>query len=377
MGFLDGTTPKPPKNLEADQDDGKKVMIHNPEYSSWMKNDQQVLSYLLNSLSPEALAPVASAITAAEAWGVLEKMFAAQSKARVANLRVLLSTTKKGNMSSAAYFTKMCSYKDELAAVGKVVDDDEMIHFVLNGLDFDYNPFVTSMLGRDLSLSELYSQLLIFDQRMEMFQENGQFQSSANMVGRGRGSRRNSRGRGRDNNRGRGRSNPGRGGGRGAPNSGRGNAPKQGQSNDDPICQICKKGGHLANRCWYRYEEDSNYQKIVGAANTAYGYDTNWYVDSGASEHVTGALEKMTMHDQYQGQDKIHTASGAGMKISNIGHAILHTPDKDLHLNKVLHVPSIKKDLLSVHKLTRDNDIFVEFHPNFFLIKDRETKRIL
>lgn len=127
-----------------------------------------MLSYLLNSLTKDALAPVATATTAAEAWEVLERMFSAHSKARIANLRVLLSTTKKGNMSTSAYFTKMCSFKDELATVGKVIDDDEMVQFILNGFDFDYNPFVSSMLGRVgfLSLSELYSQLLTYDQRM-------------------------------------------------------------------------------------------------------------------------------------------------------------------------------------------------------------------
>ena len=207
MGFLDGTTTKPSKTLEVEKEGGKKEVIHNSEYSSWMAKDQQVLSYLLNSLSKEALAPVATATTAAEAWGTLERMFAAHSKARIANLRVLLSTTKKGNMSTSTYFTKMCSFRDELAAVGKIVDEDEMVHFVLNGLDYEYNSFVTSMMGRvgSLSLSDLYSQLLTFDQRMAMYQEGGQIQSSANVASRGRG--RNNYGRGRGGNRGCGRGN--------------------------------------------------------------------------------------------------------------------------------------------------------------------------
>ena len=80
-------------------------------------------------------------------------------KARVSNLRMQLANLKKGNMTTAAYFNKMTSIRDELAAVGKAVDDEEMVQFIMNGLDFDYNPLVSSILGRSdsISLSDLYS----------------------------------------------------------------------------------------------------------------------------------------------------------------------------------------------------------------------------
>jgi hypothetical protein len=48
----------------------------------------------------------------------------------------------------------------------------------------------------------------------------------------------------------------------------------------------------------------------------------------------------MTVRDKYGGQDQVHTASRAGMTISNIGHSVLHTPNKNLHLRNILHVPS-------------------------------------
>ena len=35
------------------------------------------------------------------------------------------------------------------------------------------------------------------------------------------------------------------------------------------------------------------------------------------------------------------------------------------------------KHLLSVHKIAFDNDAFVEFHPFYFLVKDRATRRVL
>lgn len=71
----------------------------------------------------------------------------------------------------------MQSIKDELAAAGKPVSDEEVVAHILNGLNFDYHPFVSSMLGCGdlISLSDLYSHLIEYDLRLEMFQEAGQF----------------------------------------------------------------------------------------------------------------------------------------------------------------------------------------------------------
>ena len=40
--------------------------------------------------------------------------------------------------------------------------------FILAGLDFDYNPLVSSVLGRTepISLSNLYAQLIAYDMRL-------------------------------------------------------------------------------------------------------------------------------------------------------------------------------------------------------------------
>jgi histone deacetylase 1/2 len=65
------------------------------------------------------------------------------------------------------------------------------------------------------------------------------------------------------------------------------------------------------------------------------------------------------------------------MHISHIGHSVLCTPHTSFNLNDILHVPSASKNLLSVHRFTLDNHVFIEFHPFFFVIKDQATRRIL
>jgi hypothetical protein len=100
-------------------------------------------------------------------------------------------------------------------------------------------------------------------------------------------------------------------------------------------------------------------------------------MDSGATDHITGELEKLAVRNKYQGGDQIHTTSGSGMNISYIGHTIFCTPKHSILLKDILYVPRSNKNLVSIHRLTSDNSIFIELHPTFFLINDRKTRTIL
>jgi histone deacetylase 1/2 len=65
------------------------------------------------------------------------------------------------------------------------------------------------------------------------------------------------------------------------------------------------------------------------------------------------------------------------LRITHIGHSSLNTADRPLALRNILHVPNITKNLLSVHKFSRDNDVFFEYHPWHFSIKDWQSRRSL
>jgi hypothetical protein len=100
-------------------------------------------------------------------------------------------------------------------------------------------------------------------------------------------------------------------------------------------------------------------------------------MDFGATDHITGELEKLSIRNKYQGGDQIHTASGTCMDISFIGQTTFPTPSRNILLKDILYVPISKKILVSVHRLTSDNSIFLELHPTFFLVKDQQTRTIL
>jgi hypothetical protein len=85
-GYLDGTKPAPAKLVELVKDDKTKFTTINPDYEKWLKEDQQLLAHINNSLSREVLGQVAMMTTSASVWTTLGNMYAAQSQARVTNL---------------------------------------------------------------------------------------------------------------------------------------------------------------------------------------------------------------------------------------------------------------------------------------------------
>jgi hypothetical protein len=65
------------------------------------------------------------------------------------------------------------------------------------------------------------------------------------------------------------------------------------------------------------------------------------------------------------------------MHIKHIGKYVIPTPYCDLDLHHVLYVPHASKNLSSIHHITSNNNVFFELHPDFFLIKDRESRKTI
>jgi hypothetical protein len=126
---------------------------------------------------------------------------------------------------------------------------------------------------------------------------------------------------------------------------------------------------------------DENYQDdpltMALAATSSPKVDPNWYNDTGAMDHITSDLDCLALREQYHGCDSVQVGNGACLQILNIGSCSISTNTRPLALNNVLHVPEIAKHLLSVHKLTKDNNVFFEFHPWYFLIKDQAARALL
>ncbi|WVZ53456.1 hypothetical protein U9M48_004396 [Paspalum notatum var. saurae] len=227
VGHLTGASQAPSAEIDGEVD-GKTCKVPNPAYEEWYATDQQVLGFILTSLTKEVLSQVATKETAAAAWSTIKDMFSSQTRARAVNTRLALATAQKGQQTIAEYVAKMRALGDEMAAAGRPLEDDELVEYILTGLDLDFNPIVSALVARTepISVNEVYSQLLAFETRLEIYTNNSG-SSSVNSASRGS--------RGSAGNRGR-----GTGRGRGA-RRGRGNPSYGNNSNKNSVCDACQQ----------------------------------------------------------------------------------------------------------------------------------------
>jgi len=381
-GFVNGSSVSPPQAIPNPiTTDGAPVSILNPDYVIWYQRDQLILSVLISTLFEPLVSHAVGCATSRALWMSLEKMFTSQSRAQMMQVHYQLATSKKGTSSVTDYFQKMKLLSDTMAAIGQPLNDFETVSYILAGLGSEYDPFVTSITTRvdPLSLEEIYGHLLAYELRLEQHLPTADIvQPSANFTSRSQ----DGRGRGF-----RGRGNNYRGGnrGRGHPSNGRGRGSSfNNTTSSQPrhTCQVCGKQGHTAIRCYRRFDQEfqgelsTNPQAFYSSPNLI--SDDNWYPDTGATHHVTNEMNNLNVSsEEYTGADKIRVGNGSGLSITHKGSATLSISRTQFLLQNLLLVPDICKNLLSVSKFSRDNNVFFEFHSTHFLIKDCHTQSLL
>ncbi|KAI0498968.1 hypothetical protein KFK09_019867 [Dendrobium nobile] len=158
------------------------------------------------------------------------------------------------------------------------------------------------------------------------------------------------------------------------------NNTKESSTKSVQTCQICLKKGHTANECWHRmnaqYVPQPRQQSRALMADSS-GISNDWYLDSGASSHLTHALDNLSISTPYHGSDGVTIGDESSVSIANSGKGLLPTPSRKLLLSKILHSPEIHYNLISISQLTRDNNIAVIFNPSGFVFKDLITQQVL
>lgn len=100
-------------------------------------------------------------------------------------------------------------------------------------------------------------------------------------------------------------------------------------------------------------------------------------MDSRATHYFTLDLAMMHLARPFTGNDHVTVGDGKKLSISHTGHALVFAHPVPLYLGNIYHAPSISKNVISVSKLCHDNQVFVEFHANHFLVKHQTTHQVL
>jgi hypothetical protein len=304
-GYVEGTFPCPPSHVAVPATDSAPAgQVINPAYAAWIQQDQAILNAFLSSSSIEVGSMIMFAKTSREAWITIENSFAAQSSARSTQLRDQLRETHKLNQPMSVYYNKVKTITDTLASIGQPLRPEEFVSAVFHGLDEDYDSLAEVVQDPTIPIPEhdLYARLMSTEQRKEARRSTvvgGVHSANAAKTGGYKPPRpaaptpppstyRPPSGAGSG-------SRPSAPGGTGGGSYGRGTGSR-------PHCQLCDEAGHLAARCFKRFQRsflgvgnDGRYlERQLAQANTVYHapqgqtstlpVDPTWYTDTGATD---------------------------------------------------------------------------------------------
>jgi hypothetical protein len=141
MSFVDGSEPCPSPFLPDSE--GKETLVANPDHALWHRKDQFLLSWINATLAEKVLSTVYGMTTSRQVWSHLAKKFASQSKSHIAHLKRQLQSLHQGSKSCTEFL--QAALANQLAVAGKPLDDDDLISFIISGLNNNYTGFVTVM----------------------------------------------------------------------------------------------------------------------------------------------------------------------------------------------------------------------------------------
>ena len=352
-------------------------------YPTWEQGASRVMYCLATCVNDHMLSHIRDAKTPKEAWENLKKIFAADTSARKLQLRQELNNIRQKEMSVTDYTAKIKSICDSLGSINVNIDEDEMVQVCLGGLAQRFNPLRTAILARDTppSFFNLQSMLLVEENHVQPKTNTSEgqmlFSDTDGAHRRGR------RGRGQFDlsHEGNSQFRQGNGSHRGTFTRRGSFHAEQGRRTTPPTCNYCGKIGHREEECRKRRSESASTSRQLTnyAANAEYAdygglfvmrhransmmasdpansastsnSEHAWFVDSGASHHMTSHQEWFRDLRTPDRPGYIETGDDTPHPIRHIGDVPFGKEGEQTCIKNVLHVPTITKNLVSVGQI--------------------------
>ena len=134
------------------------------------------------------------------------------------------------------------------------------------------------------------------------------------------------------------------------------------------ICYNCNKKGHKSYECRQPRKSstshlvnvvtdelgDVNLCAVISEVNLVGTNPQEWWIDTGATRHVCSVREHFSSYKPIVGGEKMYMANSATSTIEGEGSIVLKmTSGKKVTLNNVLHVPELRKNLISGSVLSK------------------------
>lgn len=158
---------------------------------------------------------------------------------------------------------------------------------------------------------------------------------------------------------------------------------KKGKNKKARKCYSCGSLQHLSNQCDKKNDSSKNEKKEKNDGKNGSGKkrafcaffnsekkDSEWYIDSGCSAHMTGSDSGMRNVKPSSVPD-ITSACKSALIVKKQGDITIQLPGGDIDVENVLHVPQVAVNLLSVSQICKKDNIVV-FDRNGCTIKSKK-----
>eukprot|EP00253_Pinus_taeda_P001882 PITA_01882 len=317
MDYVQGKIPEPPSNAPTAVE------------TKYNKAEVKAKKIIMDSIDKHLVAYISELKTSKEIYNRLVGMFKVSNAYQILFLKNKLKDIKKGKDEDIqSYFLRITEIKNDLLSIGEVIPNRELTLTTLGGLPPKWYVFRTTILNNDriLGFEELMTRCI--QEETRMVEQEIPSNRSNPIAFSAHAKRRNSAG-----SKGHFHGKPGSKGGR----KGNGRPSKKSRNS--------------------RYDESNvvnNKQKeyyLISALSTASPPDTleNWLIDSGASRHFTRYKEALSNLIEKETNLEIILGDDATYPVKGVGNVTLQlNQGNTIHLQEVLYVPNLKKDLVSI-----------------------------
>ncbi|MBA0839176.1 hypothetical protein Goarm_004936 [Gossypium armourianum] len=349
QGFLDLRTVLPPSIIPGD--DG--VLQENDEFIRFEQQDSAIASWLLSSVSQAVLPHLIGLDISAQIWNAIVSLYGSKTTSRLMFYRRALHSQRKGDIPMREFLMKIKFYCDNLASCGEVISEHEHVTVILNGLPCEYESIVSIIVASQVpySLQSVSTMLIDAEARQQVTMADAP--SPTNLVSQQSAKPANS-------------------------NSGPAYRPAYRPSNI-PITYSDSLGNPFAGNYVQQPQLSSSTtpQSHASLATPDTVADSAWYPNFGATHHLTHSTVSLGDNLFHTGPGKLYVGNGNALPVLCSGQSSLLTRTRPFYMKSLLYTPGITKNLLSMSKFTRDNQVMFECSPTRCKVRDLKTRETL